>query len=87
MCVCNNLYIINGGIGEHPNEKITCHTARVESVVDYFIVNTEQLNNVSKSKVYANSPLSDHNCITMVIKLGSPTTPLTDHQSVMKIIL
>ena len=53
-------------------------------MVDYFLVNTEQFHNVSKFKVHANSPLSDHNCITIVIKLGSPTTPLTDHQSVMK---
>ena len=59
------------------------HTARGESVVDYFIVNTEQLHSVAKFKVQANSLLSDHNCITMDIKLTSPTITSTCHQRSM----
>ena len=77
LCVGNNLCIVNGRIGEYPDGSFTCHTARSESVVDYFIVNTEQLHSVSKFKVQANSPLSDHNCITMDIKLTSPTITST----------
>ena len=60
LCVCNNLCIVNGRIGEYPDGNFTCHTARGESVEDYFIVNTEQLHSVSTFKVHANSPLSDH---------------------------
>ena len=83
LCVGNNLCIVNGRIGEYPDGSFTCHTARGESVVDYFIVNTEQLRNVAKFKVQATSPLSDHNCITMDIKLTSPTITSTSHQRSM----
>ena len=62
LCVCNNLCTVNGRIGEYPDGSFTCQTARGESVVDYFIVKTEQLRNVANFKVQANNPLSDHNC-------------------------
>ena len=83
LCVGNNLCIVNGRIGEYPDGSFTCHTARGKSVVDYFIVNTEQLRDVAKFKVQANNPLSNHNCITMDIKFTSPTITSTSHQRSM----
>ena len=47
LCVGNNVCIVNGRIGEYPYGNFTCHTARGECVVDYFIVNAEQLRNVA----------------------------------------
>ena len=63
LCCNNNLFIVNGRIGTMPDCKFTCHTARGESVVDYFIVDPIMLSTITCFKVNDEKPLSDHSCV------------------------
>ena len=63
----NNLLIANGRIGEYPDGRYTCHTARGQSVVDYLIIDVKLLINVTSFSVNLANPLSDHNSITTTI--------------------
>ena len=47
MCKTDNLFIVNGRIGNDPKCDFTCHTARGQSVVDYFKVDGLLLRNIS----------------------------------------
>ena len=47
MCKTDNLFIVNGGIGSDQKCDFTCHTARGQNVVDYFIVDGLLLRNIS----------------------------------------
>ena len=41
ICKSNNMFIVNGRIGDSPDGNFTCHTSNGRSVVDYFIVDSE----------------------------------------------
>ena len=75
MCISNNVCIVNSRIGENPNGLFTCHIARGESVVDYFIVSLELLLNISNFHVKSQTALSDHSRI--VLKLNWQSTVIS----------
>ena len=63
ICKSNNMFIVNGRIGDMPDGSYTCHTSNGHSVVDYFIVDAELIWNVTEFSVGEDTPLSDHNYI------------------------
>ena len=65
MGISNNVYIVNDRIGENPNGQFTCHTARGESVVGYFLVSLELLLNISNFHVKSQTALSDHSSLAL----------------------
>ena len=77
MCKTDNLFIVNGRIGSDPKCDFTCHTARGQSVVDYFIVDGLLLRNIS---VFL-TPLSDHCSISINLRLDVCATQKTESNS------
>ena len=74
LCKRNNLLIANGKIGEYPDGRYTCYTARGQSVVDYLIIDVEPLINVTSFFVNLANPLSDHNSIATTIHFPDHST-------------
>ena len=68
ICKSNNMFIVNGQIGDSPDGNFTCHTSNGQSVVDYFIVDSELLSNVTEFSVGQDNPLSDHNYLMTKIR-------------------
>ena len=62
------MFIVNGRIGDSPDGNFTCHTSNGQSVVDYFIVDSELLSNVTEFSVGQDNPLSDHNYLMTKIR-------------------
>ena len=56
ICESNNMFIVNGRIGDSPDGNFTCHTSNGQSVVDYFIVDSELLSNVTEFSVGQDNP-------------------------------
>ena len=71
MCKTDNLFIVNGRIGSDLKCDFTCHTARGQSVVDYFIVDGLLLRNISVFSVNKLTPLSDHCSISINLRLDA----------------
>ena len=67
ICKNDNLFIVNGRIGSTPLCKFTCHTARGQSVVDYFIMDGETLRMATAFSVDDVTPLSDHSSIRVTL--------------------
>ena len=64
LTICkSNMFIANGRFGDTPDGSYTCHTSNGHSVVDYFIVDSELILNVTEFSVGEDTPLSDHNYI------------------------
>ena len=56
ICKSNNMFIVNGRIGDSPDGNFTCHTSNGQSVVDYFIVDSELLSNGTEFSVGQDNP-------------------------------
>ena len=81
MCKTDNLFIVNGRIGSDTKCDFTCHTARGQSVVDYFIVDGLLLRNISVFSVNKLTPLSDHCSISINLRLDACATQKTESNS------
>ena len=75
MCNTDNIFIVNGRIGNDPECKLTCHTSRGQSVVDYFIVNGTLLKNIKMFAVSELTPLSDHCSVSIQLNLDRDLCP------------
>ena len=84
MCKTDNFFIVNGRIGSNPKCDFTCHTARGQSVVDYFIVDGLLLRNISVFSVNKLTPLSDHCSISINLRLEACATQKTESNSKVK---
>ena len=58
---------VNGRIGLSQQCKFTCHTARGQSVVDYFIMDGETILKVTNFSVDDVTPLSDHSSVRVTL--------------------
>ena len=56
ICKSNNMFIVNGRIGDMPDGSYTCHASNRHSVVDYFIVDAELILNVTEFSVDEDTP-------------------------------
>ena len=87
ICKSNNMFIVNGRIGDSPDGNFTCHTSNGQSVVDYFIVDSELLSNVTEFSVGQDNPLSDHNYLMTKIRtakcvnIDTCSTVVTKHST------
>ena len=67
MCKNDNVFIVNGRTGSTPLCKFTCHTARGQSVVDYFIMDGETLRMATAFAFDDVTPLSDHSSFQVTL--------------------